>query len=193
MTWQMRELVHPPQQFQELDLSRRRQRQFRFVENEDALTLAALLEEAQKSLAVGMREEVRRGAPDFVEISRDGKETLRPKEPAVGDFWQPTRAKRGRQLTARDLARGGMVDRPVALAAAGLVISGKHCDTLQQRRFAHAVFADDNGDGAVELQFKLIQQERQAERISRRVLHLRGFEPDPPQIRRRQVDGAAAS
>jgi len=43
-----RGLLHPAQQFQEFDLARRRQRGFRLVEDEDALPLATLLEEAQR-------------------------------------------------------------------------------------------------------------------------------------------------
>jgi len=45
-------LVHLPHQLEELHLARRRQRGFRFVEDVDALALAALVEEAQESLAV---------------------------------------------------------------------------------------------------------------------------------------------
>jgi len=48
-TWQNRRLLHPAHQFQKFRLARRRQRRFRFVEDEDALPLAALLEEAHKS------------------------------------------------------------------------------------------------------------------------------------------------
>ena len=58
--------VHHLQQFQELDLARRRQRRLRLVEDEDALALAALFEEAEKTLAVGMREEVRRRPFGFI-------------------------------------------------------------------------------------------------------------------------------
>src|ERR1700730_6599123 len=95
--------IHPPQQLQEFDLARRRQRRFRFVEDEDALTLAALLEKAQESLAVGMREEVRRRAlgnvrnffqVDLVQVSRNREEALSAEEPTVGDLGQPTCTKR---------------------------------------------------------------------------------------------------
>ena len=54
----MADILHPPHQLQELDLARGRQRGFRFVEDEDALALAALFEEAQKAFAMGMGEEV---------------------------------------------------------------------------------------------------------------------------------------
>jgi hypothetical protein len=43
-----------------------------------------------------------------------------------------------------------MVDRSVALAAAGLVVAGERRNALEQRRFAGAVLADDDGDGMVE-------------------------------------------
>src|SRR6266851_1617494 len=95
--------IHPSHQLQKFDLTRRRQRRFRVVEDEDALLPAALLEESQKTLAVGMREEVRRGAGgnarnifeiDLVLVSRNREEALRAKEPAVGDLRQPARAQR---------------------------------------------------------------------------------------------------
>src|ERR1700731_2323009 len=94
-----RRRLHPPHQFQELDLARGRQRRFRFVEDENALTLATLLKEAQKAFAVGMREEVWRGPPPrpprgLIEISGDREKTLGPEEPPVGDLRQPACTKR---------------------------------------------------------------------------------------------------
>jgi hypothetical protein len=81
--------------------------------------LAALLKEAQKALAMRMRKEVGIGAAGSVQISRDRKEALGPEEPAAaGDLWQPACAKRRRKLSARYFGRVGMIDRPVALAAA---------------------------------------------------------------------------
>jgi hypothetical protein len=53
-----------------------------------------------------------------------------------------------------------MIDRPVTLAAAGLVISRQHGDPFQESRFAGAVFTDDDGDGPVETQLKIILQEK---------------------------------
>jgi hypothetical protein len=70
-------LVHAPQQLEKLDLPGRRQRRFRLVEDEDALTPTALVEEAQEAFAVRMREEVGRGRQRrifkrrAVEIARD--------------------------------------------------------------------------------------------------------------------------
>ena len=63
-----------------------------------------------------------------------------------------------------------MIHRPIALAAAGFVIAGEHGDPFEQGRFAGAVFADDDGDGAIELSSKLALQERQAKRIGRGIL-----------------------
>src|SRR5258707_13703665 len=88
-----RGLLHAPQQFQKLHLARRRQRGFRFVEDEDALFLAALFEEPQEAFAVRMRKEVGIRAANFVEISCDRKETLCPEDPALGDLWKPARTQ----------------------------------------------------------------------------------------------------
>ena len=95
---------------------------------------------------------------DLVEISRDGKEAFGAEEPAVGDLRQPARAQRLRKLPAHRLERIGMIDRPIALATAGFVISGKHGDAFQKGGFAGAVFADDDGDGAVEAQFEIVRR-----------------------------------
>jgi hypothetical protein len=95
-----RGLLHPPHQLQEFHLARGRQRRFRLVEDEDALALAALLEEAQKTFAVGMREEVRRWSSKWVvpgrmiQVSRDREETFGAEEPAIGDLRLPARAQR---------------------------------------------------------------------------------------------------
>lgn len=67
----------------------------RLVEDEDALPLATFLEEAQKTFAVRVGQEVGRrrterivqGGP--IEISRNREKTLGAKEPAVGDLRQP--------------------------------------------------------------------------------------------------------
>ena len=58
-----------------------------------------------------------------------------------------------------------MVDRHITLAAAGFVIAGEHGDAFKQRRFARAILADDDGDRPVETQFKIVAQQRKAERI----------------------------
>jgi hypothetical protein len=83
-----------------------------------------------------------------------------------------------------------MIDRSIAFAAARFVISGQHRDPLKQRRLSGPVLADDDGDGAIEAQLKVVVKKRQAERIGLAVGDARRIEPDPCQIRRRHVDGA---
>jgi len=185
-----RGLLHPAHQLEEFHLARRRQRRFRFVEDEDALALATLLEEPHKAFAVRMGEEIRRRAASPVEISRDGEETLGPEEPAVGDLRQPAGTQRFGKLAARDLDRIGMIDRPITLAAAGFVISGQHRDPLQQRRLSGPVFAGNDGDRAIKAELKVVMEKRQAKWIGLAVGDARRIEPDPLQIRRRHVDGA---
>src|SRR3977135_1310801 len=96
-------VIHAPHQLQELHLARGRQCGFRFVKDEDALLLTTLLEEAQKTLAVRMREKVRRDTSGnagnifeiaLVLVSRNREEALGAKEPSVGDLRQPARAQR---------------------------------------------------------------------------------------------------
>src|ERR1700722_4882307 len=183
-----RRLFHPAHQFQEFHLARRRQRGFRFVEDEEALPLAALLEETHEPLAVRMRQEIRIRAPDLVEIPRDGKEALGPEEPAVGDLRQPTGAKRLRKRPTHGLGRVGVIDRPVALAAASLVVPRHYRDALQQGRLPRPVLADDDGDRPIEILLEIIAQERQAERIGLAIGDPRRIEPDAPEVWRRHVD-----
>src|SRR5260221_13460289 len=83
-----------------------------------------------------------------------------------------------------------MIDGPVALAAAGFVISGEHRDAFEQSGFAGAVFTGDDRDRLVETQLEVIVQERKAERIGRPVVDARWIEPDPPQVRRRHPNVA---
>ena len=117
---------------------------FRFVKNKDALAPAALLEEPQKAFAVRMREEIRRGGADIkgrgIEVARDRKETFRAKEPATGDFRQPGGAQRARELSPHRLERARMIDGPIALPPASLVIACQCRNAFQQRRFSSAVF-----------------------------------------------------
>jgi hypothetical protein len=49
-----------------------------------------------------------------------------------------------------------MIDRHIALAAARLVVAGEHRDPFQQGRFSGAVLADDDGDGAVEIELEAL-------------------------------------
>src|SRR5579862_9918417 len=116
------------------------------------------LKEAKKAFAMGVREEVRRRWSEGIvkrrlyQISRHREKALRTKEPAIGDLRQPARAQRLRQPAAHHLDCISMINRPVSLAAAGLIVAGKRRDPLQQRRFARAVLADNDGDGALEAQ-----------------------------------------
>jgi hypothetical protein len=83
-----------------------------------------------------------------------------------------------------------VIHRTIALAAAGLVISGEHRDSFEQGGFTGAVLTGDDGDRSIETQLELVAQERQTERIGRSILNARRVEPDPRQIRRGHVDGA---
>ena len=75
-------------------------------------------------------------------------------------------------------------------AAAGFVVSGEHRYAFQQRGLPGAVFADDDGDGAIETQLELIPQERKAKRIGRPIGNARWLEPDPLEVRCRHLDDA---
>ena len=85
-----------------------------------------------------------------------------------------------------------MIDRHIALAAAGFIISGEHRYSLQQRGLPGAVFADNDGDGAIEAQLEIIPKKRQAERIGVTVGNARRVEPHLPEVRRGHVDGPIA-
>src|SRR6476469_55149 len=89
--------LHTAHQLQEFNLTSRRARGFRLVENEDALLLTTLFKERQKAFAMRMREEVRRSLASFarriIKIAGNREEALGPKEPAVGDLWQPACAQ----------------------------------------------------------------------------------------------------
>ena len=182
--------LHRAQQFQKLDLPRWRQCRFRLVENEEALALASLLEEPHEALAVRMRQEVGRGTAGGVEIARHGEKTFGAEEPAVGDFRQPAGAHRLRQLFARFLDRLRVIDRPIAFAAARPVVPRQRGDAFEQGRFSGAVLAGNDGDRSVEVQFKTVPQKRQAERIGLALGCAHRLEPNAPEIRRRQIDGA---
>ncbi len=83
-----------------------------------------------------------------------------------------------------------MIDRPITLAAARPIEAGKFRNTLEQRRFARAVLADDDGNRLLEIKIEAIAQERQAEGIGLRLLDLLEVEPHALQVGRRQIDGA---
>src|SRR6201986_5692449 len=83
-----------------------------------------------------------------------------------------------------------MIDRHVALAASGSIIAGHGRDALQQRGLARAVLSYNDRDGAIEAKLEIVGQERQAERIGLPIVDPRWIEPDPLEIRCRQVDVA---
>jgi len=86
-----------------------------------------------------------------------------------------------------------MIHRTMAFGAARLVKACQHSDAFQQRGFTRSVLADDDGDWPVEPQLEIVAQERQTERIGRAVLDALGLEPDPLEVRRRQIDRLASS
>src|SRR5712671_3399061 len=81
-----------------------------------------------------------------------------------------------------------MIDRPIALAAAGFVISGEHGDAFQKSGFAGPVFPGDDSDRPIEIQFEVILQKGKTERIGRPVGDARRIEPDPLEVRRGQTN-----
>jgi len=80
-----------------------------------------------------------------------------------------------------------MIDRPIALAAPGLVIAGQRRNSLQQRGFAGAVLADNDGDGTVEIELETVAEEGKTEWIGFAVGNGRRVKPEPLQIGRRQI------
>src|SRR5207237_496228 len=116
------------------------------------------------------------------------KKTLRAKKPAIADLRQPACAQSLRELAAHLLARFRMIDRHVTLASARIVVAAKRGDALEYGRLPGAVLSNDDRDRGVEGELEIIREDRQAKRISRAIMNLRRLEPDPLQIRRRQVD-----
>jgi hypothetical protein len=98
-------------------------------------------------------------------------------EPAVADLGQPARAQGSGKAAACDLDSFRVVDRHIALPAAGIVKSRKRGDPFQKRRFARAVLADNDRDRALETQFEIIAQQWEAERIGLAIGDARGLEP----------------
>jgi hypothetical protein len=83
-----------------------------------------------------------------------------------------------------------VIDGRVALAAPGLIVARQHRKSLQQRRFAGAVLADDDGDGAIEAEREIVVQEWQAERIGLAVGNACWLKPYPSEVWGRQIDVA---
>ena len=112
---------------------------------------------------------------------------LGAEEPTGGDLRQPVATQRVGQCRAALVDGAGMVDRQVALAAAGFVVTGQRADRLEQRRFAGAVLADDDGDRRGEFEFELVAaEERQVPGIFFPVRDPRGLEQDALEIGRLQ-------
>jgi hypothetical protein len=86
-----------------------------------------------------------------------------------------------------------MVDRLIALAAAGLVVAGKHSDPLQERGFAGAVLADNDGDGAIEIELEVVLQKGKAKWIGLGIGDEFRIDPKPLQIGRGQTGPALLS
>jgi hypothetical protein len=95
------------------------------------------------------------------------------------------------QRTAHYFQGARMIDRPITLAAARFIVSGKRRNAFEQRRFPGAVFTDDDRDRTVEVEREAVVQKRQAKRIGRRIWHTGSIEPHTLEVRRRQSDRAA--
>jgi hypothetical protein len=86
-----------------------------------------------------------------------------------------------------------VIDRHITLPATGIVVAGERRDPLEDRRLPGAILSDDDRDGGVEVELEIIRKDGQAKRISLAIVDLRRIEPDPFQVRRRQVDRSTAS
>src|ERR1700753_4306755 len=142
-----------------------------------------------------MREKIRRRRPKgvilgrLVEIPRNREKAFCAEEPPVGDLGKPAGAKRSRQPPTPLRHRIGVINRPIAFAAAGLVIAGQNGNALQQGGLAGTIFADNDGDRPGETQLKIVAQEWKTEWIGLAVGNARWLQPEPLEIRRRQIDG----
>jgi hypothetical protein len=78
-----------------------------------------------------------------------------------------------------------MIDRPITLAAAGLVEAGEDGDAFEQGRFADAVLSDNDRNRPIEAPFEAAPTEqRQTERIGLPILYLVCIEHDAAKIGR---------
>jgi hypothetical protein len=85
-----------------------------------------------------------------------------------------------------------MIEGHVTPGAAGFVIAGEHGDPFKQGGFTGPVFANDDCDGPIETQLKLIPQKGKTKRIGRAVGDARRVQPDAPEVWRRHIDGPIA-
>src|SRR5262249_50840295 len=106
---------------------------------------------------------------------------------------QPVRPQRIREATDARLDRTRVVDGPMALAAAGVVIAGERRDPLQNGGFPGAVVADDDRDRAIELEIESVLKDGQTKRIRCPVADPRRIKPDALEIRCRQLGNALPS
>ena len=173
----------------------RRQRGLRFVENEDALAAATLLKKAEKSFAVRVREKVGRRRVYIksrsIQIARHGEKAFCTEEPTVGDLGKPRGAECLGERAAHYLDGIRVIDGPIALTAAGFVISGQHRNPFEQRRFPRPVFSNDDGNRPVEIEFESVMEERQTKRIGRGIVDARLIKPYSLEIWRWQSARAA--
>jgi len=72
------------------------------------------------------------------------------------------------QLAAHGLDGLRMIDRSIAIRAAGLIMARQGGKAFENGRFSDAVLAYDNRDSAIEIHREFgIPKDRQAERVSR--------------------------
>ena len=86
-----------------------------------------------------------------------------------------------------------MIQRPIAFASTGLVVASQHRDPFEQRRFPSAVFANDDRDGAIEVECEIGLKERQAEGIGIAVANPGRIQPEAFQVRCGQTAGTLLS
>jgi hypothetical protein len=162
-------VFYAAQEFEERELAGGRESGFRFIKKVEAVARATFFEKADEAFAVGVRQEVgrRRAYVEgcLVEIAGDREKTFGTKEPAVRDFGQPRRFESFGQVAALNFDGITMIDRAIAFAAAGIVVTCEGSNTFKQGGFSDAVFANDDRDGVIKLLFKSVFEERQTERV----------------------------
>src|SRR6266852_732216 len=97
-----------------------------------------------------MGKKIRRRSTGFkrsaIEIACNGKEAFRLEEPAARDLRQPARTERRRKASPGRLDRAGVIDGPVAFAAARIVVSRQRGDPFEQGRLSGPVLSHDDGN-----------------------------------------------
>ena len=163
--------VKPVEKPQERQLPLRRQRAFGFVHQVEPLPGHPLFKDPQKPFAVGMGQPVRGhsaiGPRQPVHLARDAEQAFRLEKPPVGDLGQPARTQGVGQRGTAPVHRLLVIDQPVSLPAAGLVIAREGGQRLDQRGFAGPVLAHDHRQRRIEGQLEIVLQPRQVKRIAR--------------------------